>query len=90
MPQRIAGERAKELRELAMRKGAIHRARRAGQMAEVVLEGDEGWALTEDYLRVKADPRAAAGVEPGNRLYTGRLREEGEHLYIDLSQDPVN
>ena len=55
VPQRVAGERSRELRELALEKGRIYRQGRVGERAWVVLEGDGGWALTEDYLRVKAE-----------------------------------
>ncbi|MBT8396391.1 MAG: MiaB/RimO family radical SAM methylthiotransferase [Gemmatimonadetes bacterium] len=90
VPQRVAGERARELRELALEKGRSYRSGRSGQMAEVVLEGEGGWALTEDYLRVRADPGQIPEGDRPPRLYRGRLQGEGEHLYIDLSQDPLN
>jgi threonylcarbamoyladenosine tRNA methylthiotransferase MtaB len=83
VPQRVAGERSRELRELGMEKGRAHRAYRSGGRARVVLEGNGGWALTGDYLRV-----AVRGVTlPSDSLHDGKLREEGEHLYIDLSPD---
>ena len=52
VPQRVAGERSKELRELVQAKGEAYRRRRAGSRARVVLEGEGRLALTEDYLRV--------------------------------------
>ena len=52
VPQRVAGERARELRELALGKGRAYRRVRRGQRATVVAEGDGGTGLTEDYLRV--------------------------------------
>jgi threonylcarbamoyladenosine tRNA methylthiotransferase MtaB len=52
VPQRVAGERARELRELVQSKGEAYRRRRAGTRARVVLEGKGRSALTEDYLRV--------------------------------------
>ncbi len=90
VPQRIAGERAKELRELALEKGSSYRRGRVGQMAEVVLEGEGGWALTEDYLRVKVGPSTSIHGDVPLRLHRGRLQAEGEDLYIDLSHGPLN
>ncbi len=81
VPQRVAGERSRELREMALEKGAAYRARRAGEEATVVLEGEGGWALTEDYLRV----RTLARDREHRGLVRGRLQVEGDHLYIDLS-----
>ena len=56
VPQRIAGERARTLRELAMAKGRDHRAARARTNATVVVEGRGGTGLTGDYLRVGTAP----------------------------------
>ena len=79
--QRVSGERSRELRELAQEKGGAYRARRSGGPARVVLEGEGGWGLTEDYLRVEVrNPPPES-----NALYAGRLQGEGEHLHIDLS-----
>jgi len=83
VPQRVAGERSRELRELVQRKGADYRRRRAGQRASVTLEGDGSLALTEDYLRVPVRGDAPAGRR---RVLDGRLHWNGEDLYIsDLS-----
>jgi threonylcarbamoyladenosine tRNA methylthiotransferase MtaB len=84
VPQRVAGERARELRELAEDKGARYRARRVGEAAEVVLEAGDA-ALTGDYLRVRAVGVVAA---PAARLPRARLRGSGDDLYIDLSERP--
>ena len=94
VPQRVAGERSRNLRELALEKGRAYRGWRVGQMARVVLEGDGGWALTEDYLRVEAvvgggpaadsPPLGDGPFSPPFR--SGRLQGDGDHLYIDLSQ----
>jgi threonylcarbamoyladenosine tRNA methylthiotransferase MtaB len=96
VPQRIAGERSRELRELALDKGRRYREARVGGVAEVVLEGEGGWAMTEDYLRVEVagaegrfqgsdlQPDGAGGVLRGN------LHGSGDHLYIDLSHPPMN
>jgi threonylcarbamoyladenosine tRNA methylthiotransferase MtaB len=80
VPQRVAGERSRELRTLGLEKGTRYRDGRSGEEAVVVLEGDGGWALTEDYLRVKAldPPRVHDG------LHRGRLQGPGEDLHIDL------
>ena len=65
VPQRVAGERARELREMAHGKGRAHRARRIGDVATVVTEGDGSAGLTGDYLRVRVEPAADGAVEPG-------------------------
>ena len=84
VPQRVAGERSRELRELGLEKGKKHRTARVGDDAQVVLEGRGGWALTEDYLRVQVWGDSADPPTPG-ALHRGRLRGENEALYIDLS-----
>jgi threonylcarbamoyladenosine tRNA methylthiotransferase MtaB len=85
VPQRIAGERSRELREIAQEKGTRYRASRSGQIASTVLEGARGFALTEDYLRVRVE-----GDLPGetNRVHRGRLRGNGDDLYIRLFDSP--
>lgn len=77
--QRIAGERARELRTLAQGKGAEYRRGRVGEPATVVLEGEGGTGLTGDYLRVEvrgSRPQAEADT------LEGTLQSEGGHLYI--------
>lgn len=76
VPQRVAGERARELRELAHEKGEAYRRSRIGSVASVVVEGTGGTGLTEDYLRVRV-PEGGAG------LLRGTLRADGTDLYID-------
>jgi len=86
VPQRVAGERSRALRELALDKGRAYRARRVGGRAGVVLEGRGGTALTGDYLRVDAPgkPPARGGV------LEGTLRGTADHLYIAWPQaDPT-
>jgi threonylcarbamoyladenosine tRNA methylthiotransferase MtaB len=79
--QRVSGERARELRELAQEKGRAYRAARSGGRAAVVIEGDGGTGLTEDYLRVSVRQPAAPG-ESGPWV-RGTLLGDGDHLYID-------
>ncbi len=78
VPQRVAGERGRELRTLAQEKGRAYRAARLGGEASVVLEGRGGTALTGDYLRVAA-PEAPPSPEG---LLNGVLRGTADHLYI--------
>ncbi len=77
VPQRIAGARARELRDLALAKGHAYRVGRAGGSASIVVEGDGGTGLTEDYLRVGVEP-----AERRSRLVRGTLLGDGDHLYI--------
>jgi len=84
VPQRVAGERSRELRERVHAKARVYRARRSGEAAEVTLESEGRRALTGDYLRIEA--RGGAAVA-SNLLHTGVLRGEGDHLYIDLTRE---
>jgi len=79
VPQRVAGERARELRSLAHDKGRGYRRARVGSRAEVVLEGDGDRGLTGDYLRVAVRSER----RPGGPRVSGILRSEGDELYID-------
>lgn len=90
VPQRVAGERSRELRELALEKGRTYRESRVGGRAAVVLEGTGGWALTEDYLRVEVASPPGDGSKAGKGIIPGRLRGSGEHLYIDLPHSSLN
>jgi threonylcarbamoyladenosine tRNA methylthiotransferase MtaB len=85
VPQRVAGERSRELRERVASKGRAYQLARAGSVAVVVVE-DGGNALTGDYLRVRM-PEGPGPVER-NALQTGRLQRSGDELYIDLSSAP--
>ena len=96
VPERVAGERGRELRLLAEAKGRAYRLARAGSLARVVLEGDRGTALTGDYLRVRllprspAPPRGGSGPAEGHTAATpglqeGRLQHIDGDLAIDLS-----
>jgi threonylcarbamoyladenosine tRNA methylthiotransferase MtaB len=77
VPGTVARRRAAELRALAARKGAEHRARRVEGGADVVVvrggEGREG--ITEDYLSVIPDP----SIGRGDR-YAAVLHAEGDRL----------
>jgi threonylcarbamoyladenosine tRNA methylthiotransferase MtaB len=86
--QRVAGERARALRELVQGKERSHRDRRTGTPAWVVVEGDGGTGLTGDYLRVSVNGGRPVGGRPGARPepVRGTLRGSAEHLYIDLPQ----
>ena len=85
VPQRVAGERARELRELAHEKGRTHRESRIGTSATVVLEGDGGTGLTEDYLRVTV-PRASTS---DSSVLSGTLLGDADHLYIDAPSESL-
>lgn len=80
VPQRVSGERARELRELAQRKGMAHRRSRVGERARVVLEGEGGTGLTEDYLRVGV---VDANGAPRTGIVSGTVLGDGDDLYID-------
>ena len=83
VPQRVAGERSRELRELALEKGRRHRAARIGGRARVVLEGTSGRGLTGDYFRVRVRD---APAEPRAGLLAAVLRGTADDPYIDLSR----
>ena len=78
VPQRVAGERSRELRELAQAKGEAYRRARMGGTASVVMEGQGGTALTGDYLRIAV--RGPAPARGG--LLEGTLQGDGDQLYI--------
>ncbi|NNM35170.1 MAG: radical SAM protein, partial [Gemmatimonadetes bacterium] len=78
---RIARDRAAELRHLGEAKGAAYAGSRGGQRVEVVLEGDKGSALTEDYLRVRVE----GAVGDRAQLQQGVLDESGSYVRIDLT-----
>jgi threonylcarbamoyladenosine tRNA methylthiotransferase MtaB len=79
VPQRVSGERAKELRVLAHEKGGAYRRQRAGSLATVVVEGEGGTGLTEDYLRVDV----AGAAPPSGALVRATLLARGDQLYIE-------
>jgi threonylcarbamoyladenosine tRNA methylthiotransferase MtaB len=81
VPQRIATDRARDLRVLGEAKGAAYRASRVGSAADVTLESGGTSALTGDYLRAQA-----RGAAKSRGLQRGVLRALAGDLYIDLSQ----
>jgi len=89
VPQRVAGERSRELREMANDKGLAYRASRIGGPAEVVVEGESGTALTGDYIRVDLIGLDRESKGLSSLRYSGTLQGDKEHLYIELSQDPA-
>lgn len=74
VPQRIAGQRARELRELALRKGIEYRAGRANTTAAVVVEGQGDSGMTGDYLRIAV---RRSGEDAGGGLSRVRTRPDG-------------
>ena len=83
VPQRVAGERSRELRELAQRKGRAYRESRVGERAVIVLEGGAGTALTEDYLRVRV---VGTGQASPGALHPARLEGIGDELHARLTR----
>ena len=79
VPQRVAGERSLELRDLAHEKALRHREVRVGSKAVVAPEGDGSSGLTGDYLRVDVTPPPEPGAVT---LVEGTLRGDADHLYI--------
>ena len=81
VPQRVAGERSRELRALAQEKHRRYRESRAGEVSVVTLEAQGRRGLTGDYLRVDVE---GDGMEDCGRLHSGVLRGSGDDLYIEL------
>jgi len=81
VPQRVAGERSRELRALAQEKHRRYRASRTGEPSLVTLEAQGLRGLTGDYLRVDVE---GPGVKDYGRLHSGVLRGGGDDLYIEL------
>ncbi len=83
VPQRVAGERSRELRELVQARGEAYRRARAGSGAQVVLEGDGRSALTEDYLRVRVKSAVPDPGDVGRVLHDAELvMDEGELVAV--------
>ncbi len=81
VPQRVAGERSRELRALAQEKHRRYRASRIGEASVITLEARGRRGLTGDYLRVDVE---GAGAEDCTSLHVGALRGTGDDLYIEL------
>ena len=93
VPGDVAARRSRELREIVLEKGRVHRRCRVGQRADVVVEGAGrsehagGFAaapalgLTGDYLRVEI----VGAARPGDRFVT-RLCAEGERLLVSTRE----
>ena len=79
LPQRIAWERARELRTLGTEKGVDYARQRGGSRVEVVMEGDGGTALTGDYMRVAVRSRRPADHR---RLHPGTLSPDGTRVTL--------
>ncbi len=87
VPQRVAGERSRELRSLAQEKQRRYRASRAGEMSLVTLEAQGRRALTGDYLRVDVamdGDGVGLGLEAYKRLHSGVLRGSADDLQVEL------
>ena len=90
--QRVSGVRARELREIGQAKGGAYRAARVGSTATVVIEGEGGTGLTEDYLRVDVAGTVGAGAPSHTRraasaVVRGTLLGNADHLYIDAPHE---
>jgi threonylcarbamoyladenosine tRNA methylthiotransferase MtaB len=85
VPQRVAAERARELRELGQAKGEAYLASRVGSRVEVVVERErpDGTALglTEDYLRLPVEGVQGEGGG-GPRLWPGVINRDGERFFV--------
>lgn len=82
VPQRVAGERSRELRELVQAKGEAYRLQRAGDRVLVALEGGGRTGLTGDYLRVPV-VHGPDGIDPG-RLHGGTLGPHGNGIAVRI------
>jgi threonylcarbamoyladenosine tRNA methylthiotransferase MtaB len=79
VPQRVAAERARELRELGQAKGEAYLASRVGAEVELVVEREAAdgrrLGLTGDYLRIPVEggkPGEVPALDRGRLIATGR------------------
>jgi len=86
VPQRVAGERSRELRERVRVKGEAYARRRAGSPARAVLEGADS-ALTGDYLRVGVGRGLSQSV---GELAGAVLQMGPDGLYIERLEAPAS
>jgi threonylcarbamoyladenosine tRNA methylthiotransferase MtaB len=89
VPQRVAAERARELRELVQARARTYLRSRVGARVQVVVEraGADGerQGLTEDYLRLPVTrPAGEARGPDGPRLHRGTIEREGDRVYVDI------
>lgn len=85
VPPRIAGERARDLRERAQARGEAYRRSRVGSSAQVALEAGGTVGVTGDYLRVGVRGEGAPRGAPGPTLHGGILHMQRGDLVIDLT-----
>ena len=83
VPQRVAGERSRELRGLVQEKHRRYRESRSGEASVVTLEAQGRRALTGDYLRVNVGVKVNVDLDM-KRLHSGILRGKGDDLYVEL------
>ncbi|TVP47285.1 MAG: MiaB/RimO family radical SAM methylthiotransferase [Gemmatimonadales bacterium] len=85
VPQRVAAERAREIRELGQARGEAYLASRVGAEVEVVVErpGTDGvpLGLTGDYLRL---PVKGAWGSGDHRIRPGTIEREGDQLFVKM------
>jgi len=74
VPERVAGERSRELRERVLDKKGVYLEGRIGGPVRAIVEGDGRRALTGDYLRVEVR-RPADPTDPSVPGEEGRGRE---------------
>ncbi len=85
VPQRVAAERARELREMGQAKGEAYLASRVGAPVEVVVEGERpdgtAFGLTEDYVRL---PVEGGQSGEGRRARPGVIERNGARFFVRL------
>jgi threonylcarbamoyladenosine tRNA methylthiotransferase MtaB len=95
VPQRVAGERARDLRERAQAKGKAYLGSRIGAWTQVTLEAQGRLGLTGDYFRLpvlapNGDPEGSnPALRDITRLHRARLVPRGDDLAIDLTHPPA-
>ncbi|TVP47265.1 MAG: hypothetical protein EA350_05300 [Gemmatimonadales bacterium] len=85
VPQRVAAERARELRELGQARGEAYLASRVGAEVEVVVErpGTDGvpLGLTGDYLRLPVEGAVGEGEA---RIRRGTVERVGDRYLLNV------
>ncbi|MFW6199678.1 MAG: radical SAM protein, partial [Gemmatimonadota bacterium] len=77
VPERIAGERSRDLRERVLEKEERYLKNRIGGPVRAVVEGDGRRALTGDYLRVGVRRADGGGCGGGEGAVRGRGQRSG-------------